>query len=407
MGAGHQAGVDGIPMSAGAGRAVVQPTAWDRARRWRPTRRGIAVGLLLVVALVVLALAAPPRTGDLDPAAVDAGGSRAVATILRDQGVLVTDVRLTRDAEANARGATVLVTAPALPTEAMVDDLLAAGPGRVVLVEPVPRTAAFERLAAGIALADAGDDDPLDPRCSLRAAEQAGSAALPGLRYDARAWTGSGQACYDRPGAAAVVVLPARPGRPEVVLLGSAHPLTNDGLDEEGNAALALGLLGADERLVWWRPTIADPALAGRAPTSASDLLPPWVLPVVVQVLVACLLVAWWRGRRMGPLVVEPLPVVVRAGETTAGRARLLHAHHARGEAAEHLRAAARERVRVRLGLPVGCPPEALVRATAQRTGRPSAQVGALLYGPEPADDTGLVRLEHDLGTLDVEVGGA
>lgn len=386
---------------------TLEPTTADRLRRWRPTRVGVAVAALLLVALVVLALASPQRAGYLDPAAVDPSGSRAVATVLRDQGVTVTDVRLASDAAANARGATVLLTDATLPTEDMVGDVLAAGPDRVVLVAADPSQAAYTRLAAGVQLAESAPDDPLPPSCDLRAARLAGPALMPGLRYDARAWADRGSACYDRPEAAGVVVLPAGAGRPEVVLLGSPDPLTNDRFDDEGNAALALNLLGAHERLVWWRPTPADPALAGEAPAQVRDLLPSWVLPVVAQLIIAFAFTAVWRGTRLGPLVVEPLPVVVRAGETTAGRARLLHAHHARGEAAEHLRAATRAEVRVRLGLPVGSSPEALVHAAAARTGRPREQLGALLYGPEPAGDAELVTLGHDLEALMVEVGRA
>jgi hypothetical protein len=72
-------------------------TTWDRARRWRPTGRGLAIAALLLLALVVLMLTTSRRTGYLDPAAVDPQGSRAVANVLADQGVRVTDVRTTAD----------------------------------------------------------------------------------------------------------------------------------------------------------------------------------------------------------------------------------------------------------------------------------------------------------------------
>ena len=393
--------------------AVPVETTGDRVRRWRPTWRTFAVGLLLLVALVVLAVARPGRTGYLDPAAVDPTGSRALASLLADQGVRVTDVRTLEQLSATAvPGGAVLITDALLPTAAMVDDLLAAEPGRIVLVGATPGMAAFDRLAAGVEPAGVVGDDPLEPGCALPAATRAGSATLPGLRYDARAWVpapgadgAQDWACYDSAAAAAVAVLPARGGRPEVVLLGSGHPLTNDGLDEQGNAALAMNLLGADPELAWWRPTPSDPALAGEVAPSPLSLMPTWVVPALLQALVATLLVAWWRGRRLGPIVVEPLPVVVPAGETTAGRARLLHAQHARGEAAGHLRAAACERLRGRLGLPLGASPDRLVAAAAARTHRPPGAVAGLLYGPEPVDDAALVRLEHDLGELVAEVG--
>jgi hypothetical protein len=289
----------------------------------------------------------------------------------------------------------------------MLSEVLRAGPTRMVLIEPLPGSPALERLAAGTQVVDVAGDDAVEPGCRLEVARRAGPAELPGTRYDARAWIPAGDACYDRPESAALIVLPARDGRPEVVLLGSAHPLTNEGLDAQGNAALALGLLGSRAELIWWRPSPTDAALAGQADASIIDLLPDWVLPVLVQILVACGLLAWWRSRRLGRLVVEPLPVVVRAGETTAGHARLLHAHHARGEAAIHLRTRARERIRVRLALPLGVGDSRLVGAVAARSGRSPKQVGSLLYGPEPTTDAHLVALGHDLEALMVEVGGA
>lgn len=382
-------------------------TSWDRARRWRPTRRGLAIAALLLLALAALMLTTSRRTGYLDPGAVDPSGSRAVANVLGAQGVRVTDVRTTADVAANARAATVLVTDSTLLTAGMISDVLDAAPARLVLIDPPPGSPALDRLAAGIEFVDPAGDDAVEPRCRWEDARRAGGAELPGTRYDARAWIPAGEACYDSPESAALVVIPARAGRPEVVILGSAHPLTNAGLDAQGNAALALGLLGSRSELVWWRPVPSDPALAGQAGASISELIPPWVVPVLIEVLVACGLVAWWRSRRLGRLVVEPLPVVVRSGETTAGHARLLHAHHARAEAAVHLRARARERIRVRLALPLGTSETQLVAAATARSRRSPETVGSLLYGPEPTTDAHLVALGHDLEALMLEVGGA
>lgn len=363
---------------------------------------------MLLVALVVLVLtSSTTRAGYLDPAAVDPSGSRAVANILGDLGVEVADVRTAADAAAGARGATVLITDSLLVSSEMLADVLTAEPARLVLVDPIPGSPAFERLAAGTQSSESTGDEPVEPRCRFPEAARAGSAALPGTRYDARAWATAGSTCYDSPESAALVVLPSREGRPEVVLLGSGHPLTNDGLDEQGNAALALGLLGSRPDLVWWRPSPSDPALAAQSGVSLAELAPAWVVPVLIQVLVACLLLVLWRARRLGPLVVEPLPVVVRAGETTAGHARLLHAHHARAEAATHLRAHARELIRARLALPIEVSPQRLASAAAARSRRSPEQVGALLYGPEPTTDAQLVALGHDLDALMVEVGGA
>jgi hypothetical protein len=194
---------------------------------------------LLLFALVVLMLTTSRRTGYLDPGAVDPSGSRAVANVLGDQGVRVTDVRTTADAAANAGGATVLVTDSTLPTNEMLSEVLESGPARLVLVDPPPGSAALARLAAGIELADVAGDDPVPPGCRWEPAVRAGSAQLPGTRYDARAWLPTGHACYDNPEGAALVVIPVRAGRPEVVVLGSPHPLTNEGFDQQGDRHLS------------------------------------------------------------------------------------------------------------------------------------------------------------------------
>ncbi|MGB7979578.1 MAG: DUF4350 domain-containing protein [Candidatus Nanopelagicales bacterium] len=386
---------------------ISDATLWDRVRRWRPSRHGVLLGLLLALALGVLAVTAPRSTGYLDPVAVDPTGSRAVARVLDDLGVDVLDVRTTAAAAADAQEASLLITDSTLPTESMLGQVLDAAPRRIVLVKPMPGMPAFDRFAAGIEVGSVGDEDPVDAGCQLPEARRSGPATLPGSRYDARAWSATGQACYDRSDAAAVVVLPAGPARPEVVLLGSDHLLTNAGFAEQGNAALALGLLGSRDRLVWWRPTASDPALADQGGTTLGELLPVWVLPVIVQLGIAWLVVIGWRARRLGRLVVEPLPVVIRAGETTAGHGRLLASRHARDEAALHLRARAREQVRVRLGLPPGVSPERVAAAAAHRSGRAPEDVHSLLYGPEPTTDAELVALNHDLGELITQMGGA
>ena len=106
-------------------------------------------------------------------------------------------------------------------------------------------------------------------------------------------------------------------------------------------------------------------------------------------------------ANRLGRVVEEPLPVVVRASEAVEGRGRLYRAAGARGQAAESLRAATRERLARRLGAPVGTPRPGLVQAVADRTGGDPAEVDGLLYGAAPADDGALVRLAGALRTLE------
>src|SRR4029079_9085813 len=82
------------------------------------------------------------------------------------------------------------------------------------------------------------------------------------------------------------------------------------------------------------------------------ELLPPVVPILALQRLLVVVVTAIWRGRRLGRLVTEKLPVVVRAGETTRGRGRLYRRGRSHGHAAAALRAGTAARSAARLGLP-------------------------------------------------------
>jgi hypothetical protein len=193
-----------------------------------------------------------------------------------------------------------------------------------------------------------------------------------------------------------------RAGGRSTTLLGTAAPLRNDRLDEHGNAALALGVLGGRARLVWYLPALGD-ALATEE-KSFLALLPDGWRWGVLQAGVAVLLLAAWRARRLGPVVREPLPVVVPAAETVEGRARLYRRARARDQAAAALREAALARLAARLGLPPTAGAGAVAAAVSARASGPAGAVDATLCGPPPPDDAALVRLADDLDALEGEV---
>ena len=162
--------------------------------------------------------------------------------------------------------------------------------------------------------------------------------------------------------------------------------------------------LGAHDRLVWLVPDPFDTSLADDGSTTPGLSLPPWFGVVALQALVVLLVVVLWRGRRLGPLVTEDLPVIVRAAETTRGRGRLYRRAGARGHAAAGLRASAADRLAHRLGLPRSADAPTVVDAVARATGRPGDQVAQLLYGPPPADDAALLELARHLDRIESEV---
>lgn len=372
------------------------PSAGDL---WRAARGPLAVAaIVLLGAFVLAAVAGRSGSGRLDPRSVEPSGGRAVAEVLRDQGVqveLVTTTAAVRDAA--RAGDTVLVVDPGLLVDEQVDAVRATGADLVVIAPMAPAT-----FAPGVSAGEPATPGVRQPACGLGPARRAGTADAGGLSWVVEPGTAAGDAlCYAKDGVPSLVRV--REGDRSVTLLGDQAPLRNDRLGELGNAALALGLLGANPRLVWYLPSLSD------VPTSAQQesfysLVPDGVWWGLGQLVVAVLLVAAWRARRLGPVVAEPLPVVVRAAETVEGRARLYRRGGARDTAADALRAGVRSRLVPLVSLPVRAEPTAVVDAVAARTRRTASDVAALLYGAAPADDAALVRLAGDLDALEREV---
>ncbi|MBO0829094.1 MAG: DUF4350 domain-containing protein, partial [Streptosporangiales bacterium] len=130
-------------------------------------------------------------------------------------------------------------------------------------------------------------------------------------------------------------------------------------------------------------------------------------LPVRVAAFGAVLALAVFafaRGRRLGPVLAERLPVVVRATETTEGRSRLYRSLRARERAVQALRGGVVARLRSLVRLPRDADPSAVVAAVAEHTGRDPVEVEGLLHGAAPTDDATLVRLADELDALEKEV---
>lgn len=397
------------PSTAGPSTAANQTAAQTAARSpgrgavWRAARLPVAIGLLVVLTGVLVAsVTSQPVQGLLNPDAVDPSGSRALAQLLRDQGVTVTVIRSTAELARAAPGATVLVARPEELSTAQlraargaVADLVVVAPGERELAELAPRVE-LTTLRHRAALRE--------PGCALPAARVAGPAELGGERYRAP----GGLECYaDDGGAALVQVVDQVDGAGRTVtVLGAPEPLTNGELADRGNAALALRLLGTKPTLLWYLP---GPEPSDAAPRTLGELVPPGWRWAAVQLALAAVLAAVWRARRLGAVVREPLPVVVRAVEAVEGRARLYRRAGAREHAADTLRAATRARLAPLLGLgrPDGeqaIAAEALVDAVAARTGRTPVEVTELLYGAAPVDERAMVELADRLDECEREV---
>ena len=118
--------------------------------------------------------------------------------------------------------------------------------------------------------------------------------------------------------------------------------------------------------------TATRPRANHRAGQRSPISFPASVTWIVWQLCLVVLLLALWKGRRVGPLVAEQLPVVVRASETVEGRGRLYRSRRASDRAADALRTATLQRLLPRLGLGPNADPAAVVQTVVQRTGQRS-----------------------------------
>jgi hypothetical protein len=352
-------------------------------------------------------------SGYLDPGDAHPGGARALAQLLSQRGATVTRVSsaaaavqaITADTTAAGPPVTLLVTSPELLTKSQLKTL-AGAPGDQVVV--APDAAVLAVLAPPVTVTGTPPVQTLNPGCAWPAARRAGSVQAGGLALHTTA-AGAVQ-CYPGPGQPSLVRYPA--GGRTITVLGTGVPLTNAYLADQGNAALALNLLGRG-RIVWLVPSLPPPGVAGvGGRASFVSVVPFAAWLVLIQLAIAAALAALWRGRRLGPVVAERLPVVVRAAETVEGHGQLYRARAARDQAAAALRQAARGRIVQLLGLPgpTGDPalaPQAAVQLAGQvagRTGRPADEIMDLLAGPAPASDAALTALADDLDTLEAEV---
>jgi hypothetical protein len=375
--------------------AVEAPTA--AATGWRRHRSTLLIvgALVAALALVIVTQGTVTRGAELDPDNPGPDGAQALARVLADQGVDVEVVRTADDfdrADLGPAGLVVVTSSDDLgasTAQRLLDRVSAARAGLVV-VDPTSALLAELGIDGDPTRIDVGDGvrgdcadatyDDLD-----LVTDGADAVPLPGCFADALADTetsaGSG-----------------------LTLLGAGQLLTNDQILRGDNAAIALRLLGSTDRLVWYVASDSDQVADDGV--SISSLLPDWIAPGLAIALFSSLLLVLWRGRRLGPLASEPLPVIVKAIETTRSRGRLYRKSGDRGHAADALRAATRTRVATRLRRGPTADDAALVRDVARHVGRPESEITDLIgsAAAQPRTDRDLIVLANALAALEEEV---
>jgi hypothetical protein len=357
--------------------------------------------IVLLIALVGIAFGNSATSADAMSATNPApGGAKALIEVLRHEGVSVTvtdTLRATRDAVSHPQQTTLFLYDPNFYlSDEQVHDAFGLASTVVVLD---PTFVMLNEISPD--LAPAGYvDGTLTADCSVDAATAAEEITGYGSGFRLIAASSDAETCFGS-GGDVYSLIRLTSGSTTYTALGATEALTNGAILENGNAALGLNLLGETNDLIWYLPGYDD--LAGDIPT-IGELSPPWVLPVTLLFWLALITAAFWRGRRLGPLIVENLPVTVKASETMHGRARLYEKANARQHTLDSLRIGTVARLAKACGLPVLATVDEVIAASAAIAAIDPAEVARMLIDENPATDRDLVRLSDALLGLEERV---
>lgn len=378
--------------------------------RKRPRLLGPVLVALLVVAsalTVTLLTRGPERNlGALDPANPGFSGAQGLARVLGNQGITVIVIRSQRELlDQSIDGATTVAivgTNNLSGRTAQTALTHAASAASLVLLHPDPEVTKGMGLPVSSHLTDLTN---VIASCEGTALGRGFRLGQADLAYAPATRDSSATTCFPdkRDGGGAMLTLPATAGRPPVTLLGDQDLITNGAILGSDNAAIALLLFGNTDRLIWYIPSVED--IAAGEVTSRS-FAPAWFRPGLVLGTSAVVLLCLWRGRRLGRLVTEPLPVIVRAVETTESRGRMYRKSRDRTRALAVLQQATLKRLASYLGLPATSPVSSVAAASAAVSGREYSDVLHLLKSPTAHDDSSLLQLANTLLALEKEVRG-
>lgn len=396
---------------------------------------GGAVLAVVVVALVVVTSRQEVVVA-FDPASSAPDGYRALALLLRDRGAevdstapvhlgtdpvpagsvmvvpdpdLLTAVEYRAALESAEAGATVVLGAP---RRSGSDD-----PGGSDPDEPDPGVGGGVPAVPARVLADTPAEPTRQGACDIGRLDGLGpidtAFGTPVTAGDAGA---EARGCYGD--VRGTHVLEEDHGAGTLITLSSPYlwanarlqPDKEDGGEPLDNAAVALRLLGptgagaTEGTSVTFVDAVPTAGVAPDGTRNPIELLPTGVKLALVQLVAAFLLYAWWRSRRLGPVVVERMPVEIAGSELVVAVGDLMRRKGSAQRAADVLRADARRDLARGLGVPLDAPAETVVRVVSTRSGRDVDAVAAVLGdGPVPSAEA-LVRLASSLSDIRQEV---
>ena len=340
--------------------------------------------LLLGVALLVAGLltAGEDDSGlPLDPSSTGPLGVQGLVDVLQELGARVEVGMISEETLDGADTALLLRDQTEEPQRELLQAWVRDGRTLVVADD-------FSELAPE--LAGATGIGPFDPtiakECSLGAlADVQRVDASPSAVYETGDLQGAAT-CFPRNEGAWLVATPSGDGA--VVALGGPLVFTNERLGEADNARLAAALLapGGDETVA-----VLQPGAPGGGELTLTDLVDPRIWAASAQLAFGFLLYAWYRARRLGEPVSEPLPVAVPGSEFTLAVGRLLQERGDLRRAASTVREGLRGDLARRLGLGSDAAAQRVVADLQRRDSPSAADAESVLEGPLPRSESELV----------------
>ncbi|WP_208026925.1 DUF4350 domain-containing protein [Rhabdothermincola sediminis] len=357
---------------------------------WRSL--GVVV-LLGALAALASSLTSVPRAAAYEPDSTDPSGTKALVMLLESFGAEVDVVAggPPPDAQVALMLSNVIAREDGPAVMRWVEGggrLIVADPYSTLAPPPETRSSPFATTSGRLRKG----------RCEIPALDQLAELDV-GPSYSRFEVPATMQGCFDEGRGAFVVAGPR--GEGWLVFLGGADQFTNSLLAAADNAGLAVALLAPQEGT---RVAILDPSGGVPSDRSLFDALPRGFWLAVTQLAVAFGVYGWFRGRRLGPVIVEPQPVQIEGSELVSAVGNLAQLSRRPDRTAAVLRRALHRELAERLGLGRDATPAVVAEVTAARTGIDRDRIAAVLAGPAVADDAQLVALAGEIDRIRKEV---
>ena len=262
--------------------------------------------------------------------------------------------------------------------------------GKLVVASPYTRIA--QRLSIEAVPGSAGTYTSTfeqSPGCITPETSGVSRVAARGSDFNMRSFSPQAVSCFSREGRSYAMRVSV--GQGDVIVLGGSSALINANLGRPDNAVFAHQLLVSDGPVVF-----GAPLASGTAPRGVWATVPRPAKFVVIQLLIALLIFALVRGRRLGRPVPEEPMSPIPAGELVTATADLLRQARTVPFTTRLLQRRASRRLAKRIGASPEIDSATLSRMTG-RNAQDSDRLRRLLEATAPETDEGLVELAREL----------